>query len=59
MLTAVAFEAAGLHWCADVTYEAGGYWAHVSELPGCFASGADLDELRDALVEAVGMVVAA
>jgi predicted RNase H-like HicB family nuclease len=32
-------------------------WAEVVELPGCFASGADLDELCDALAEAVGAYV--
>ncbi len=26
--------------------EAGGYWAEVVELPGCFASGDTLDELE-------------
>ena len=29
------------------------YWAEVENLPGCFASGRDLDELRDAVVEAI------
>jgi predicted RNase H-like HicB family nuclease len=28
-------------------------WAEVEELPGCFASGRDMDELREALSEAV------
>jgi len=32
--------------------EDGSYWAEVKELPGCFASGFSLDELRDSLVEA-------
>jgi predicted RNase H-like HicB family nuclease len=27
--------------------QAGGYWAEVVELPGCFASGDTLDELID------------
>jgi predicted RNase H-like HicB family nuclease len=31
------------------------YWAEVQELPGCFASGQDLDELKDALLEAIRM----
>lgn len=35
--------------------EDGSYWAEVKELPGCFASGATLDELKEALVEAIGM----
>ena len=33
--------------------EDGAYWAEVLELPGCFASGDTLDELRCALDEAV------
>jgi predicted RNase H-like HicB family nuclease len=28
-------------------------WAEVEELPGCFASGRNMDELREALDEAV------
>ncbi|HET6601965.1 MAG TPA: type II toxin-antitoxin system HicB family antitoxin [Gaiella sp.] len=38
---------------ALVHEEDGAYWAEVEELPGCFASGHDLDELRAALVEAI------
>ena len=30
-------------------------WAEVRELPGCFASGFDVDELQDALLEAIQM----
>jgi predicted RNase H-like HicB family nuclease len=30
-------------------------WAEVVELPGCFASGRDIDELREALSEAVSL----
>lgn len=33
--------------------EDGAYWAEVKELPGCFASGANLDELKEALIEAI------
>lgn len=40
---------------AIIHEEDGSYWAEVKELPGCFASGATLDELKDALVEAIGM----
>lgn len=29
-------------------------WAHVEELPGCFASGESLDELMAAAAEAIG-----
>jgi len=32
-----------------------GLWAEVAELPGCFASGQDWAELREALQEAIGM----
>jgi len=32
-----------------------GYWAEVSDLPGCFASGRTLTELREALGEAIGL----
>jgi predicted RNase H-like HicB family nuclease len=30
-------------------------WAEVLELPGCFAAGADMQELRDALTEAISL----
>jgi predicted RNase H-like HicB family nuclease len=30
-------------------------WADVDELPGCFASGQDMNELREALNEAVSL----
>lgn len=33
----------------------GSLWAEVVELPGCFASGANLDELREALEEAISL----
>lgn len=33
----------------------GSYWAEVDELPGCFASGESLDELWEALGEAVSL----
>ena len=33
--------------------EDGGYWAEVEGLPGCFASGRDLDVLRAAVVESI------
>jgi predicted RNase H-like HicB family nuclease len=32
-----------------------GYWSQIRELPGCFASGRTLDELHEALGEAVGL----
>jgi len=40
---------------AEVHEEDGMLWAQVRELPGCFASGADLDELKAGLREAVAM----
>jgi predicted RNase H-like HicB family nuclease len=33
----------------------GTLWAQVEELPGCFASGRDADELTEALAEAIQM----
>ena len=36
----------------------GSYWAEVNELPGCFASGRSLDELKEAAVEAIGLYLA-
>ncbi len=30
-------------------------WAEVVELPGCFASGRDMNELREALSEAISL----
>jgi predicted RNase H-like HicB family nuclease len=30
-------------------------WAEVLELPGCFAAGADMEELRQALAEAISL----
>ena len=38
-----------------VARESGAFWSEVDELPGCFASGRTLSELRDALAEAIGM----
>lgn len=38
----------------QVTEESdGSYWAEVQELPGCFASGFSLDELKEATFEAI------
>ena len=31
----------------------GSYWAEVKELPGCFASGFSIEELQEALFEAI------
>lgn len=38
-----------------VHQEPDGFWSEVDELPGCFASGRTLDELAEALGEAVGL----
>lgn len=32
-----------------------GLWAEVEELPGCFASGFSPGELKEALIEAIGL----
>lgn len=37
----------------------GSYWAEVDGLPGCFASGQTLDELREAVIEAISLYLAA
>ena len=31
------------------------YWSEIPSLPGCFASGRTLSELREAVAEAVGL----
>jgi predicted RNase H-like HicB family nuclease len=47
---------ATIRFTAAITEGADGtYWAEVQELPGCFASGHDFDELKEALVEAIQM----
>lgn len=38
--------------------EDGSYWAEVKELPGCFASGGDLEELKEAVLEAIELYLA-
>jgi predicted RNase H-like HicB family nuclease len=35
--------------------EGDGYWSQSDELPGCFASGRTLEELHEALGEAIGL----
>lgn len=40
---------------AQIRQEDGSYWAQVAELPGCFASGRSLDELAEALNEAISL----
>ena len=48
---------APMEFHAVIHEEGGSYWAEVKELPGCFASGHDLEEVRQALVEAIGLVL--
>ncbi|MGH2843221.1 MAG: type II toxin-antitoxin system HicB family antitoxin [Solirubrobacteraceae bacterium] len=38
-----------------VREEQGSLWSEIPELPGCFASGRTVTELREALAEAIGM----
>ncbi len=35
--------------------EGDGFWSQVREIPGCFASGRTLSELRAAVGEAIGL----
>ena len=46
---------ASVRFNVAVHAEDGSYWATVEELPGCFASGETIDELEEALVEAIRM----
>jgi predicted RNase H-like HicB family nuclease len=51
-----ADPASGTVYTVHIHHEPGAdhpLWAEVDELPGCFASGRDMDELRAALAEAV------
>lgn len=42
----------------QVHHEDGTLWAEVVvDMPGCFATGATLEELREALAEAIGLCV--
>lgn len=38
-----------------VREERGSLWAEVTDLPGCLASGRSIEELTEALAEAVGL----
>lgn len=46
-------EVNGVEYDADVRQVGDAFEANVEDLPGCFATGSTLDELRDALAEAV------
>lgn len=39
----------------EIDHEDGMYWAHIKELPGCFASGLTLGELTEALESNVAL----
>lgn len=45
-------------YIAKIHREDDSLWAEVLDLPGCFASGDSLDELREALEEAVRLYLA-
>ncbi len=38
-----------------IHHEDGTYWAEIDELPGCFAAGASMPELVEAIQEAVSL----
>jgi predicted RNase H-like HicB family nuclease len=44
-----------VEYIARVHEEEGSLWAEVLDLPGCFASGNSLDELREALEESIAL----
>lgn len=39
----------------DLHFEEDHIWAQVKEIPGCFATGRDLEELSEALTESLNM----
>ncbi len=42
----------------SVRHEDGAFWATVDEFPGVFATGDDLDELRESLQEGIALILA-
>lgn len=46
-----------IDYIVRVHEEGDSLWAEVLDLPGCFASGANLEELREALQEAISLYV--
>ena len=46
-----------IEYIVRVHQEDDSLWAEVLDLPGCFASGHTLDELREALEEAISLYV--
>ena len=57
MMKSTMSEAQQLH--VDVRLEDGALWATVAEFPGVFATGDDLEELRESLQEGIALVLAA
>lgn len=41
-----------------IHYGDGQIWAEVEDMPGCFAAGRDMGELKEALEEAISMYLA-
>jgi predicted RNase H-like HicB family nuclease len=41
-----------------VHFEGDQIWAEVDDLPGCFAAGRNMEELQEALAEAIGFYLA-
>jgi predicted RNase H-like HicB family nuclease len=48
-------SSAQIEYTVRVHQEDGSFWAEVVDLPGCFASGHTLDELREGLEEAIAL----
>jgi predicted RNase H-like HicB family nuclease len=46
---------ATVEYTTRVHRESDHYWAEVVDLPGCFATGDDLNELAEALTEAIAL----
>lgn len=44
-----------VEYIVRVHHEDDSFWAEVLDLPGCFATGKDLEELREALEEAISL----
>jgi hypothetical protein len=42
----------------NVRHEDNAFWATVDEFPGVFATGDDLDELRESLQEGIALILA-
>ena len=46
-----------MEWKVKMHHEEDSYWAEVVDLPGCLASGDTIDELLEALTEAIALCV--